>query len=135
MVDLTGSASVQVPDVRVETDHVVQANAGRLARIARMIDGGHLKVKTEEMVPFEHAPDALEHVLTKHVCGKIGLEISQEHEPRPWWRTTSRARGPQGRIESPFLPRLAVLLGRCSWRESSFWMQRGNHDLSASRLP
>jgi NADPH:quinone reductase-like Zn-dependent oxidoreductase len=76
IVDLTGTASVARPDVQVNTTYVVQADANRLARIARMIDAGDLKVEIQEVIPFERAPDALERVLARHVRGKIVLKIA-----------------------------------------------------------
>ena len=60
MVDLTGSATAERPDVRVIKDYVVRADGDRLASIARMIDGGHLKVEVQQVFPFERAPAALE---------------------------------------------------------------------------
>jgi NADPH:quinone reductase len=75
MVDLTGSATAERPDVRVVKDYVVRADGDRLASIARMIDRGHLKVEIQQVVPFEGAPAALERVQDKHVRGKLVLQI------------------------------------------------------------
>jgi NADPH:quinone reductase len=75
MVDLTGSATAERPDVRVIKDYVVRADGNRLASIARMIDRGHLKVEIEQVFPFEGAPDAIERVQNKHVRGKLVLQI------------------------------------------------------------
>lgn len=75
MVDLPGTVSVARPGVQIDTDYVVGADAGRLGRLARMIDDGHLKVEIQDVVPFDKAPDALEMVLAKHVRGKIVIKI------------------------------------------------------------
>lgn len=75
MVDLTGSATAERPDVRVIKDYVVRADGNRLASIARMIDGGHLKVEIQQAVPFEGAPAAIERIRDKHVRGKLVLQI------------------------------------------------------------
>jgi NADPH:quinone reductase len=75
MVDLTGSATAERPDVRVIKDYVVRADGDRLASIARMIDGGHLKVEIQQAVPFEGAPAAIERIRDKHVRGKLVLQI------------------------------------------------------------
>jgi NADPH:quinone reductase-like Zn-dependent oxidoreductase len=74
MVDLTGSATAERPDVRVIKDYVVRADGTRLASIARMIDGGHLRLEVQQVFPFERAPAALELVQGKHVRGKVVLE-------------------------------------------------------------
>jgi NADPH:quinone reductase-like Zn-dependent oxidoreductase len=76
MVDLTGSVSVVPPGVSVDREYVVRADGNRLARLARMIDDGLLKMEIQDVIPFEHAPDALEVVKGKHVRGKIVLEIA-----------------------------------------------------------
>ena len=76
MVDLTGSATAERPDVRVIKDYVVRADGDRLASITRMIDGGHLRLEVQQVFPFERAPAALELVQSKHVRGKIVLEIA-----------------------------------------------------------
>jgi NADPH:quinone reductase-like Zn-dependent oxidoreductase len=76
MVDLTGSVSVVPPGVSVDREYVVRADGARLARLTRMIDDGLLKVEVQDVIPFEHAPDALEVVKRKHVRGKIVLAIA-----------------------------------------------------------
>jgi len=76
MVDLTGSVAVVSPGVRVDREYVVRADGHRLAELARMIDDGRLTVKVQDVIPFEHAPDALEVVQSKHVRGKIVLQIA-----------------------------------------------------------
>ena len=76
MVDLTGSATAERPDVRVIKDYVVRADGNRLASIARMIDGGHLRLEVQQVFPFERAPAALELVQGKHVRGKVVLEVA-----------------------------------------------------------
>lgn len=76
MVDITGSASFVRPDANVDTQYVVRADAERLARLARMIDDGHLRVEIQEVFPFERAPQALETIEAKHVRGKLVLEIA-----------------------------------------------------------
>lgn len=75
MVDLTGSATAERPDVRVIKDYVIRADGNRLANIARMIGGGHLKVEIQQAVPFEGAPAAIERTRDKHVPGKLVLQI------------------------------------------------------------
>jgi NADPH:quinone reductase-like Zn-dependent oxidoreductase len=75
MVDLTGSASYPRPGVHVDTAYVVRSDGNRLARVARMFDDGILKVEIQDIIPFEQAPDALELVQSKHVRGKIVLQI------------------------------------------------------------
>jgi NADPH:quinone reductase-like Zn-dependent oxidoreductase len=74
MVDLTGSATLTRLGVQVDTEYVVHADAGRLTRLARMIDDGELRVVIQDVIPFERAPDALDLIKTKHVRGKIVLE-------------------------------------------------------------
>jgi NADPH:quinone reductase-like Zn-dependent oxidoreductase len=76
MVDLTGSVSVVPPGVSVDREYVVRADGDRLARLARMFDDDGLTVEVQDVIPFEHAPDALEVVKGKHVRGKIVLEIA-----------------------------------------------------------
>jgi NADPH:quinone reductase-like Zn-dependent oxidoreductase len=76
MVDLTGSVTTKRPDVFIDAEYVVEANAERLTQLARMIDNGNLMVHIQDILPFEEAPRALELVLTKHVHGKIGLRIT-----------------------------------------------------------
>jgi NADPH:quinone reductase-like Zn-dependent oxidoreductase len=76
MVDLTGSVSTKRPDVFIDAEYVVEADAERLTQLARMIDNGNLTVHIQELLPFEEAPRALELVLAKHVHGKIGLRIT-----------------------------------------------------------
>jgi NADPH2:quinone reductase len=76
MVDLTGSATAGRPGVRVIRDYVVRADGDRLATITRMIDAGQLRVEVQQVVPFDRAPAALELVQSKHVRGKIVLEIA-----------------------------------------------------------
>lgn len=75
MVDLTGTASVVRPDVSVETAYVVQHDADRLARLARLIDDRQIVLEVQELMSFDQAPEALEKVLGKHVRGKIGLSF------------------------------------------------------------
>ncbi len=76
MVDLTGSATAGRSDVRVIKDYVVRADGNRLASIARMIDGGHLRLEVQQVFPFETRPAALELVQGKHVRGKVVLEVA-----------------------------------------------------------
>ena len=51
MADLTGSATAGRSDVRVIKDYVVRADGNRLASIARMIDGGHLRLEVHRSFP------------------------------------------------------------------------------------
>jgi NADPH:quinone reductase len=76
MVDLVAAVSVERPDVRIVTDYIVQANADRLAILARMIDEGQLRVVVQQIFPFEQAPDALNTVLSKQGRGKMGIKIA-----------------------------------------------------------
>jgi NADPH:quinone reductase-like Zn-dependent oxidoreductase len=76
MVDLPGSISATRPGVQVDSDYVVHGDGARLALIASMIDDGLLVPEIQEMIPFERAPQALDTVLTKHVRGTIGLQIT-----------------------------------------------------------
>jgi NADPH2:quinone reductase len=75
MVDLPGSVTVERPLVEVISDYVVRADAARLKVLAGMIDGGTLQLTIHDTVEFERAPVALDMVLTKHVHGKVALEI------------------------------------------------------------
>jgi NADPH:quinone reductase-like Zn-dependent oxidoreductase len=75
MVDLPGSVTVERPLVEVISDYVVRADAARLKIVADMIDSGKLQLKIHDIVEFERAPVALDMVLTKHVHGKVALEI------------------------------------------------------------
>ncbi len=76
VVDLTGTASVRRPGVRVDTDYVVKGDGNRLSRLARMIDDGRLKIVIQEVFPFERAPEAVKVVQAKHVRGKVALQIA-----------------------------------------------------------
>jgi NADPH:quinone reductase-like Zn-dependent oxidoreductase len=75
MIDLTGSATVAPPGVRVDTTYVVRADARRLARLARMYDDGRLRLVIQEVIPFERAPDALQVIQAKHVREKIVIKL------------------------------------------------------------
>lgn len=75
MVDLTGSATAERPGVRIIKDYVVRADGDRLASITRMFNAGHLELEVQQVVPFEHAPTALELVLARQVRGKVVLGI------------------------------------------------------------
>jgi NADPH2:quinone reductase len=76
MVDLTGSASVVRPGVKVDIEYLVRADADRLAQLARMIEDRRLTVEIQEVFPFERAQEALEVVEAKHVRGKLVLTIA-----------------------------------------------------------
>jgi hypothetical protein len=75
MVDLPGMVSVERPGVEVITDYVVRGDGVRLRLLAQMIDNGLLQLAIHDFVPFVRAPEALDMVLTKHVRGKVVLEI------------------------------------------------------------
>jgi NADPH:quinone reductase-like Zn-dependent oxidoreductase len=75
MVDLPGTLAEAPPGVEVISDYVVRGDGARLARIARMVDDGALKLTVEDVLPFEQAPQALERVLTKRVRGKLALRV------------------------------------------------------------
>lgn len=77
MVDLTGSASAKRPNVQIDTDYVVRADGKRLAIVRQLIDEKRLKVKIQEIFPFERAPDALERVLARHVRGKVAIQVAR----------------------------------------------------------
>jgi NADPH:quinone reductase-like Zn-dependent oxidoreductase len=53
----------------------VRGDGVRLQMITRMIDGGSLRLHIHDTVEFERAPVALDMVLTKHVHGKVALDI------------------------------------------------------------
>jgi NADPH:quinone reductase-like Zn-dependent oxidoreductase len=74
LIDLPGEIHASKPGVTVKGDYVVRADGGRLSRLADMLDD-FLRVTISRRFPFEHAPDALETVLAKHVKGKVALEI------------------------------------------------------------
>ena len=42
-----------------------------------MIDDGRLAVEIQDVIPFEHAQEALKLVEAKHVRGKLVLEIPE----------------------------------------------------------
>jgi NADPH:quinone reductase-like Zn-dependent oxidoreductase len=75
MVDLPGTVTVKRPDVEVVSDYVVRGDGDRLGIVTRMIDGGVLQLVVQDIFQFNHAPDALDMVLNKHVRGKVALEI------------------------------------------------------------
>jgi len=75
VVDLTGSATDSVPDVRVETNYIVKPDRARLATLARMFDGGELRLEIAHVVPFARAPSGLAEVLAKQVRGVVVLQI------------------------------------------------------------
>ncbi len=75
MVDLPGSVSVERPRVEIISDYVVRGNGARLAQLASLFDEGGLQLAIHDTVPFIDAQDALDMVLTKHVRGKVVLEI------------------------------------------------------------
>jgi NADPH:quinone reductase-like Zn-dependent oxidoreductase len=74
LIDLPGEITTAKPGVRINTSYVVQADGPRLARLATMLDD-FLRVEFSEVFDFEHAPQALRRVLTKHVRGKLELRI------------------------------------------------------------
>jgi alcohol dehydrogenase len=75
LVDLPGGITARAErDVRIRKDYVVRADGERLARVAALIDEG-IHVEFQESFDFEHAPQALARVLTKHVRGKLELRI------------------------------------------------------------
>jgi NADPH:quinone reductase-like Zn-dependent oxidoreductase len=53
----------------------VRGNGARLAQLARLFDDGGLQLAIHDTVPFIEAQDALDMALTKHVRGKVVLEI------------------------------------------------------------
>jgi NADPH:quinone reductase len=75
VVDLTASATAELPGGHVETEYVVQPSASRLARVARMIDDEELRLEIEDIAAFSDAPRALARVLNGHVRGKVVLRI------------------------------------------------------------
>jgi NADPH2:quinone reductase len=81
LLDLPGEITARKNGVRVEADYGVQADGPRLARVALLIDEG-LHVEFSESFDFEHAPQALTRVLTKHVRGKLELRIVEHAAQR-----------------------------------------------------
>jgi NADPH2:quinone reductase len=75
MVDLPGTVNVERPGVEVITDYVVRSDGARLRLLSQMIDNGLLQLAIHDVVPFVRAQEALDMVLTKHVRGKVVLEI------------------------------------------------------------
>jgi NADPH:quinone reductase-like Zn-dependent oxidoreductase len=75
MVDLPGAVTAKRPGVEIIADYVVRGNGARLAQLTRLFDDGGLQLAIHDIVPFAEAPDALEMVLTKHVRGKVVLQI------------------------------------------------------------
>jgi NADPH:quinone reductase-like Zn-dependent oxidoreductase len=75
LVDLPGSITVDRPGVEIISDYVVRGNGARLAELAKLFDDGGLQLAIHDTVAFTDAPDALDMVLTKHVRGKVVLEI------------------------------------------------------------
>jgi NADPH:quinone reductase-like Zn-dependent oxidoreductase len=75
LVDLPGSITVDRPGVEIISDYVVRGNGARLAELAKLFDDGGLQLAIHDTVAFADAPDALDMVLTKHVRGKVVLEI------------------------------------------------------------
>lgn len=75
MVDLPGAVTVRRPGVRIDSDYVVRGDGTRLWTIAHMIDDALLAVHVQEIIPFQRAPDALDMVLSRHVRGKVVLDM------------------------------------------------------------
>jgi NADPH:quinone reductase-like Zn-dependent oxidoreductase len=79
MVDLPGTLEDALHeaklDVDVETGYVVRADGPRLAKLARMLDHGELKLHVDAVHSFDDAPGALARVLGKHVRGTLALVI------------------------------------------------------------
>lgn len=75
MVDLTQTATVHRSEIEIDTEYVVENDADRLGRLARMFDEGHLRLEVQEIFPFERACEALEVSRDKHVRGKLVLQI------------------------------------------------------------
>jgi NADPH:quinone reductase-like Zn-dependent oxidoreductase len=76
------ASSVYAADVEglaergVEATNIgMQADAGRLEELSRMVDAGELSVRLERTFPLERAPEALEESRTGHVRGKIVLLV------------------------------------------------------------
>jgi NADPH:quinone reductase-like Zn-dependent oxidoreductase len=75
MVDLPGAVSIDRDRVEIISDYIVRGDGARLAQLARLFDEGGLQLAIHDTVAFIDAPDALDMVLTKHVRGKVVLEI------------------------------------------------------------
>jgi glucoamylase len=75
IVDLTGSVTVKRKGIRVTDDYVVRDDGKRLGVITQLIDHRKLHIEIEKIYRFDHAADALDRVLTKHVRGKVALRI------------------------------------------------------------
>jgi NADPH:quinone reductase-like Zn-dependent oxidoreductase len=75
MVDLPGSVTVDRPRVEIISDYVVRGNGARLAQLASLFDDSGLQLAIHDIVPFADAQDALDMVLTRHVRGKVVLQL------------------------------------------------------------
>jgi NADPH:quinone reductase-like Zn-dependent oxidoreductase len=75
LIDLPGTLKVERPGVEIISDYVVRGNGARLAQLADLFDNSGLQLAIHDTVAFTEAPDALDMVLTKHVRGKVVLEI------------------------------------------------------------
>ena len=75
MVDLPAAVSVDRPRVEIISDYVVRGDGARLAQLTRLFDDSALQLAMHDTVPFADAQDALDMVLTRHVRGKVVLEI------------------------------------------------------------
>jgi NADPH:quinone reductase-like Zn-dependent oxidoreductase len=53
----------------------VKPDGKRLAEIGKIIDDGKLRPRVQEVLPLEHAKEALELSRSRHVGGKIVLSI------------------------------------------------------------
>jgi NADPH:quinone reductase-like Zn-dependent oxidoreductase len=81
LIDLPGEITATKPGVKIDTGYVVQGDGERLAKVASLVDD-FLRVTISTTYPFEEAPRALTHVLTKHVAGKVALHIVEHPEKR-----------------------------------------------------
>jgi NADPH:quinone reductase-like Zn-dependent oxidoreductase len=75
LVDLPGKVTVERPGVAIISDYIVRGNGARLAQLTRLFDDGGLQLAIHDIVPFAEAEDALAMALTRHVRGKVVLQI------------------------------------------------------------
>ncbi|MDR3714282.1 MAG: NADP-dependent oxidoreductase [Puia sp.] len=75
-LDILAKKHCEAKMVRRELD-VAQS----LSEIAKLIEGGKVRVVVSRVYPMEKAAEAHAEVETKHVRGKIALEIRKESEP------------------------------------------------------
>jgi NADPH:quinone reductase-like Zn-dependent oxidoreductase len=76
LIDLPGAVKADRPGVEIVSDYVVRGDGARLAALAKLFDDGGLQLAIHDTVAFADAPDALAMALSKHVRGKVVLDIT-----------------------------------------------------------